>query len=65
MLNLDTFPVLKGYRFPRIVIVYASKIRRDRPVPNDKWHLDGCGVEISGVTYWLWRAVDGNGGERK
>ncbi len=41
--------------------VFAGKIRRDRPAPNDNWHLDEVLVKIHGVTYWLWRAVDRNG----
>lgn len=41
--------------------LYAGKIRRDRPAPNDKWHLDEMVLKIGGVTHWLWRAVDGNG----
>lgn len=40
---------------------FADKIRRDRPVPNDKWHLDEVVIKINSVTHWLWRAVDGFG----
>ncbi len=40
---------------------YAKAIRRDRPAPSDKWHLDEVVVPIRGVKYWLWRAVDSNG----
>ena len=40
---------------------FASRIRRDRPRPNDKWHLDEVVFPINGVKHWLWRAVDGNG----
>ncbi|WP_068008226.1 DDE-type integrase/transposase/recombinase [Pseudovibrio axinellae] len=39
---------------------FAGKIRRYQPTSNDKWHLDESVVKINGVTYWLWRAVDGN-----
>jgi putative transposase len=40
---------------------FAAKIRRDRPAPADKWHLDEVVVRIKGKTHWLWRAVDANG----
>jgi len=40
---------------------FAACIRRDRPRPNDKWHLDEVAITINGVKHWPWRAVDGNG----
>jgi len=40
---------------------FAAKIRRDRPVPADNWHLDEVAIRIKGKTHWLWRAVDANG----
>ena len=40
---------------------FAAKIRRDRPKPADKWHLDEVVVSIKGKKHWLWRAVDANG----
>jgi putative transposase len=40
---------------------FAALIRRDRPRPNDKWHLDEVVIRIRGETHWLWRAVDGDG----
>lgn len=39
----------------------AAKIRRDRPRPPDKWHLDEVVIRIKGQSHWLWRAVDANG----
>ncbi|QFT95515.1 Transposase IS66 family protein (plasmid) [Roseovarius sp. THAF9] len=39
----------------------AAKIRRDRPRPADKWHLDEVVIRIKGRSHWLWRAVDANG----
>jgi putative transposase len=39
----------------------AAKIRRDRPVPADKWHLDEVVISIRGRKHCLWRAVDANG----
>tara|TARA_R110002126_G_scaffold165653_2_gene313495 strand:+ start:2299 stop:2814 length:516 start_codon:yes stop_codon:yes gene_type:complete len=40
---------------------YANAIRRDRPTPSDKWHLDEVVLPIRGKKYWLWRAIDSNG----
>ena len=40
---------------------FAACIKRDRPRPADKWHLDEVVVQIGGETFWLWRAVDANG----
>jgi putative transposase len=40
---------------------FAACIRRDRPQPNDKWHLDEVVIPIDGVKHWLWRAVDAAG----
>jgi putative transposase len=40
---------------------FANCIRRDRPQPNDKWHLDEVVITIRGKKYWLWRAIDANG----
>ena len=40
---------------------FANCIRRDRPQPNDKWHLDEVVITIRGKKHWLWRAIDANG----
>ena len=40
---------------------FADCIRRDRPWPNDKWHLDEVVITIRGKKHWLWRAIDANG----
>jgi putative transposase len=37
---------------------YAGQLRRWRPRPGDKWHLDEVFVKINGTTHYLWRAVD-------
>jgi putative transposase len=37
---------------------FTACIRRDRPRPNDKWHLDEVVIQMGGVKHWLWRAVD-------
>jgi putative transposase len=40
---------------------YAARLRRWRPRPGDKWHLDEVFVTINGTTHYLWRAVDQHG----
>jgi putative transposase len=40
---------------------YANSIRRRRPQPGDKWHLDEVFIKVCGETHYLWRAVDQNG----
>ena len=40
---------------------YANQLRRSRPKPADKWHLDEVVIKINGKQYYLWRAVDKNG----
>ncbi len=40
---------------------YANALRRRRPRPGDKWHLDEVFVSINGVRRYLWRAVDQDG----
>jgi putative transposase len=40
---------------------YANQLRRRRPRPGDKWHLDEVFVKINGITGYLWRAVDQHG----
>ena len=40
---------------------YANALRRRRPRPGDKWHLDEVCMRINGVTHYLWRAVDQDG----
>jgi putative transposase len=47
-----------GQRFGTLI---AAKIRRDRPAPADKWHIDEVVVSIRRQKHWLWRAVDANG----
>jgi putative transposase len=37
---------------------YANRLRRRRPQPGDKWHLDDVCVTINGKRHYLWRAVD-------
>jgi putative transposase len=40
---------------------YANALRRRRPRPGDKWHLDEVFITIRGKTHYLWRAVDQDG----
>ena len=39
----------------------ADELRRRRPQPADKWHLDEVYLKINGRTHYLWRAVDQQG----
>jgi putative transposase len=40
---------------------YANQLRRRRPQPGDKWHLDEVFLSIHGEQHYLWRAVDQEG----
>ncbi|MBL3671768.1 IS6 family transposase [Streptomyces sp. M2CJ-2] len=40
---------------------YADGLRRRRPRPGDKWHLDEVFIKINGEQKYLWRAVDQDG----
>ena len=37
---------------------YAQQLRRQRPRPGDKWHLDAVFLTMQGQRHYLWRAVD-------
>jgi DDE domain len=39
----------------------AQRLRRCRPRPSDRWHLDEMVVRIAGKRMYLWRAVDHEG----
>ncbi len=41
--------------------MYANGLRRRRPRPGDKWHLDEVFLPINGRQQFLWRAVDQDG----
>ena len=41
--------------------IYVAGIRRRRPQPRDRWHLDEVFIKMGGRTYSLWRAVDADG----
>ena len=40
---------------------FADSLRRRRPRPGDKWHLDEVFIRIQGLQHYLWRAVDQDG----
>lgn len=40
---------------------FANGLRRRRPRPGDKWHLDEVFIRIRGELHYLWRAVDQDG----
>jgi putative transposase len=40
---------------------YARRLRKMRPRPDVRWHLDEMFVSINGKRMYLWRAVDSEG----
>src|SRR5262245_7306328 len=40
---------------------YANQLRRRRPHPGDKWHLDEVFLRINDDRHYFWRAVDQDG----
>jgi putative transposase len=40
---------------------YTNQLRRRRPRPGDKWHMDEVFLTIKGQRHVLWRAVDQDG----
>jgi putative transposase len=40
---------------------FAENLRKRRPRPGDRWHLDEVFIRIQGELHYLWRAVDQNG----
>jgi putative transposase len=40
---------------------FAERLRRRRPRPSSRWHLDEMVVRIGGEQMYLWRAVDHKG----
>ena len=41
--------------------IIARKLRRGRPRPDGRWHLDEVFVSIDGRQLYVWRAVDSEG----
>jgi len=44
-----------GLRFGRL---FANTLKRRRPKPGDKWHLNEVFLRIRGKLQYRWRAVD-------
>ncbi len=44
--------------------LFARERHCRRPQPTARWHLDEMAVAIAGRQFWLWRAVDDEGGSR-
>ena len=40
---------------------WQSKLRRGRPRPDGRWHLDEVFVSVNGKQLYVWRAVDSEG----
>ena len=40
---------------------FANRLRRRRPKPGDRWHMDEVFIRINGIQHYLWRAVDQDG----
>ncbi len=47
--------------FANFAQMFANEIKRRRPRPGDKWHMDEMVLKISGKHHYLWRAVDQDG----
>lgn len=45
-------------KFGRLI---AGNLRRSRPRPSPRWHLDEMVIGMRGRKYWLWRVVDDEG----
>src|SRR5258708_17502177 len=45
----------------KFVPLIGSNLRRGRPTPHDRWHLDEMVVSIAGRCMYMWRAVDSEG----
>ena len=41
--------------------IIARRLRRSRPRPSNRWHLDEIVVRIAGRRMYLWRAVEHEG----
>lgn len=40
---------------------YAIQLRKMRPIPSSKWHIDEVFLKIGGKQMYLWRAIDDEG----
>ena len=41
--------------------MFANALKRRRPWPGDRWHLDEAFIRIRGKAHSFWRAVDQDG----
>ncbi|EDX82805.1 hypothetical protein S7335_1108 [Synechococcus sp. PCC 7335] len=55
-----TYEAIRGWCH-KFAQSYANQIRKQRPKPGDKWHLDEVVIKIKGEQFYLWRAVDQHG----
>jgi len=55
-----TYEAIRGWCL-KFAQGYANQIRKQRPKPGDKWHLDEVVIKIKGEQFYLWRAVDQHG----
>ena len=55
-----TYEAIRGWCL-KFAQSYATQIRKQRPRPGDKWHLDEVIITIKGEQFYLWRAVDQHG----
>ena len=56
-------PPLSAHRHPASPFgtIIARKLRRGRPRPDGRWHLDEVFVSVNGKQLYVWRAVDSEG----
>ena len=59
--GLDISSKLSGSWVLKFGPVIARRLRRRRPRPSNRWHLDEMVVRIAGERMYLWRAVDHEG----
>ena len=45
----------------KFAATFANRVKRRRPRPGDRWHMDEVFIRIQGVQHYLWRAVDQDG----
>ncbi|MEM9007167.1 MAG: IS6 family transposase [Cyanobacteria bacterium P01_F01_bin.86] len=55
-----TYEAIRGWCL-KFAQGYANQIRKQRPKPGDKWHLDEVVIKTKGEQFYLWRAVDQHG----
>ena len=42
----------------KFAATFVNRVKRWRPRPGDRWHMDEVFIRIQGVQRYLWRAVD-------